>query len=227
MSAPPEVSAPGISIREFARRDGCSEKLVRRALESGRLQRLADGTLDASLVGTGWRKTNRHGADSADVAADTADRVSAPATAAAIAELLEPQPHGGSLLRLERPSSDVDPAEVIASADDFVTDVLAGNFASYVLAERIKENGLALKHVLAARQLAGSLVSLETASAVLFDTHRAARDSWLNWPVRIGPLLAAELGVDADRVTEALTAHVHQHLAQLGEPEPDFADPGG
>jgi hypothetical protein len=49
----------GISIREFARRDGCSEGLVRRAVGSGRLAALPDGLIDPRLVGSGWRKANR------------------------------------------------------------------------------------------------------------------------------------------------------------------------
>ena len=65
-------------------------------------------------------------------------------------------------------------------------------------------------------------MELALAEAVFFELTRSYRDAWSNWPVRIGPLLAAELGLEADRVTEALTAHVHTHLADLGEPEPDF-----
>ena len=55
----------GISIREFARQDGCDDKLVRRALANGRLSQLRDGSMDPALVGTGWRKSNRRkiGAD--------------------------------------------------------------------------------------------------------------------------------------------------------------------
>jgi hypothetical protein len=66
------VSAPveGISIREFAKRDGCNDKVVRRKIASGHLQTLTDGQLDQALVGTGWRKRN---ADSADKPADIAD----------------------------------------------------------------------------------------------------------------------------------------------------------
>lgn len=48
----------GISIREFARRDGCDERLVRRAIGEGRLRKLPDGTLDEAMVGTGWRASN-------------------------------------------------------------------------------------------------------------------------------------------------------------------------
>ncbi|TMV49259.1 hypothetical protein FGG78_40180, partial [Thioclava sp. BHET1] len=48
----------GISIREFARRDGCSDTAVRKAIKDGRLRKLDDGTLDPDLVGTGWRPGN-------------------------------------------------------------------------------------------------------------------------------------------------------------------------
>jgi hypothetical protein len=73
----------------------------------------------------------------------------------------------------------------------------------------------------------GSLVELDTATAILFEEFRAQRDAWLNWPTRVGPILAADLGVEADRVVEALTAHVHKHIAQLGEPEANFSEREG
>jgi hypothetical protein len=55
MSAPPVTL---ISGREFARREGCSEKLMRRPIERGELV-LISGKLDAALVKTGWREGNR------------------------------------------------------------------------------------------------------------------------------------------------------------------------
>lgn len=51
---------PGsISIRQFARLDGCDESLVRRAVRLGRLHLDELGGLDPSLAGTGWRRGNR------------------------------------------------------------------------------------------------------------------------------------------------------------------------
>lgn len=61
MSAP--ESAPGISIREFARREDCSDRLVRRAIKKGRISALPSGELDPSLVGTGWRRDASASAD--------------------------------------------------------------------------------------------------------------------------------------------------------------------
>lgn len=48
-----------ISISEFARRAGCNEKQVRRAIEGQRLAKGKDGKLNASDVAGVWRKPNR------------------------------------------------------------------------------------------------------------------------------------------------------------------------
>jgi hypothetical protein len=58
--------ATGISAREFARRDGCDEKLVRNGKLHGYLKAFPDGSLDPALVGTGWRETNRRRGGVAD-----------------------------------------------------------------------------------------------------------------------------------------------------------------
>lgn len=86
-------------------------------------------------------------------------------------------------------------------------------------ARRVKENYLALLHQLDYERKSGELVELAVAETILFDQARASRDAWLNWPTRVGPLVAADLGLEADRVVETLTDYVHQHLQQLGKPE--------
>ena len=62
MSAPRKSVAATISRREFARRAGCDEGLVRRAIKHGKLSLSADGQLDPALVSTDWRPPSR-GAD--------------------------------------------------------------------------------------------------------------------------------------------------------------------
>lgn len=214
MSAP-RMSAPvsggdTVSAREFARLDGCDEKLVRRAIKAGKLPITGENRLDPALAGTGWRKRNRNRPAGADKRADKAENVrtvSAPP------------------VRKAPSAEDVEQAtdELFAEeAEDYLNKVLAGEFADIATAERIKENGLAAKHLLAARRAAGQLVEMELAQQVLFETQRGQRDAWINFPTRIGPLLAAELGVESDKVVEALTVHVHQQLSDLGEPEADF-----
>lgn len=55
----------GLSIREFARREGCSDTLVRRAITQGRLKAKKDGRLDPALIGSPWRQANATASKSA------------------------------------------------------------------------------------------------------------------------------------------------------------------
>ncbi len=207
MSAPSDT----VSIREFARLDGCSDKLVRRAISEGKLRVSADGKLDHALAGTGWRRTNRRAAEGADISADTV-QMSAPAvrTSKRAAKVSAPADTTLDPLRLDD--------------EDFIAEVLAGRFALTGEAERVKENGLAARSLLAARREAGDVVDLEVAETLLFNMARSLRDAWLNWPSRVAPLIAASLGIEVEPLLEALNDHVQRHLASLGEPEADFAN---
>ncbi|ASD87100.1 hypothetical protein LB105_000843 [Salmonella enterica] len=86
-------------------------------------------------------------------------------------------------------------------------------------ARRVKENYLALLTKLEYQQKEGELVDLTEAKEVLFACARQSRDAWMNWPARVAPLMAADLDIPADRMTEVLTAHVHKQISLLGEPE--------
>ena len=65
----------------------------------------------------------------------------------------------------------------------------------------------------------GAIVDIALVEKALFEGARAQRDAWLNWPAKVGPLIAATLNVEADQVVEILNEHVHKHISQLGEPE--------
>lgn len=197
-----------LTIREFARREGCDEKQVRRAVEKGLLIKDEDGLLTDDQLGSGWRKTNRRGrASTSAAAADNVESVRADVRTMDV-----------------RTDAAVMEGETIEEAAMRV----ALQVAPYprVEAERIKENYLALIKKLEYEQKAGDLIELRVAEKVFFEASRAARDSWLNWPARVSPLIAADLGLEADSVIEVLTKHVHEHIAQLGEPEADFTDEG-
>lgn len=111
-------------------------------------------------------------------------------------------------------------------AGNFIAGLLEGRFGTKVQAAALKENALALKHWLVAQKEAGKLVEIEQAEAVIFDDRRAARDAWMSWPGRFAPLLAADLGIDGAKLTEALKPYVHQQLEELGEPDLDFTGRG-
>jgi hypothetical protein len=87
-----------------------------------------------------------------------------------------------------------------------------------------KEHFLGLLRQLEYQQKAGNLVSMETAKSVLFEGARALRNTWLVWPAKVGALIAADLGVEADRVTDVLTGYVHKQVASLGAPDPSRFD---
>jgi len=64
--------AEGISIREFARRAGCDDK-VRRKLESGHLHRNSDGSINSAYLDIDWRSGASLPADTVGAFADSAD----------------------------------------------------------------------------------------------------------------------------------------------------------
>jgi len=130
---------------------------------------------------------------------------------------------GNKLAALPPPSLDDD--ETAAQAADRYIDAHGAPWDREE-ARRIKENYLALLNQLEYEEKAGKLVDLALAESVLFDQARAARDAWMNWPARVGPLLAADFGLEADRVTESLTAYVHKQVADLGAPNADFRPEG-
>ncbi|HZU64985.1 MAG TPA: hypothetical protein VFF98_14965, partial [Novosphingobium sp.] len=98
------------------------------------------------------------------------------------------------------------------------------SFRSHVDAQKIKENALAARQLLTLRREAGELIEIERAETVYFDLARQQRDAWITWPTRVGPMIAADLGVDTARVIEVLTVHVQEQLEAIGEPEPDFTE---
>lgn len=90
---------------------------------------------------------------------------------------------------------------------------------SFDEARRVKENFLALLTKLEYEKEDGQLVELSVAESILFAEFRGQRDAWMNWPSRVAPIMAADLGVPADRMTEVLIEHVHKQITSLGEPE--------
>lgn len=89
-------------------------------------------------------------------------------------------------------------------------------------AKRVKENYLALLNQLDYEQKSKALIPIVDAQNVLFSEFRAQRDAWLNWPLRIGPMMAADLDLPSDKIVEVLTKYVHEHISALGDPESNF-----
>jgi len=161
----------GISIREFARREACNDKLVRRAIQGGFLTAFSDGSLDQALVGSAWRKSNREAADKA------ADQVRTVRTEPADIAL-EPQSHGGALKRAQRPPAEVDPE-----------DLAEGETPSLAHSQRVKEHYLAQQRRLEYERLAGELVPVAEVAQLVGDEYARVRTRLLALAAEQSPRL--------------------------------------
>lgn len=124
---------------------------------------------------------------------------------------------------VDRGSAPVDADEIgPSSVDDFLAALNRGEYHSQVDAQKIKENILAARHLMSLRKEAGELIEVERASLQFFQLARQARDAWMTWPTRIGPMLAADLGVETPALVEALNRYVQEQLERIGEKEPNF-----
>jgi hypothetical protein len=197
------VSIEFINKSEFARREGCDEKQIRRAIEKGILVANSEGLLDSSQVKSGWRKSNRR--SNLKVVSDNSDIVR---TTENVRE---------SFARTDD--------EVNESAEEAAERLLASGNApllNYADALQLKENYIGRLRQLEYEQKSGNLIDLELAQGVLFEEFRNLRDAWLNWPVKFGAEIAADLGLEADKVVEVLGAYVYKQIEQLGEPDAQF-----
>lgn len=196
-----------ITGKELARRENCGDEIVRRALRNGWLKRGDDGLFDAAIVGTDWRHINVR-------TKRKRERAAAPAPTAAHPMMLD-----DAFVEAEHvapPPED----ETVAQAVARIATATAPHTRAE--AERIKENYYALLRELEYKIKSRQVVELEAVETQFYNVARSARDAWLNWPLTAGPLLAADLGLEADRITQALTELVHAQVKRLGEPQPGF-----
>lgn len=63
------------------------------------------------------------------------------------------------------------------------------------------------------------LIDAKAACEWVSDWAREVRDAWLNWPSRIGALLADDIGSDSVKTMIALEKHVREHLSELADPD--------
>jgi hypothetical protein len=181
----------GLSIRAYARHRGVSHVAVKKAIDTGRITPESDGTINAEQADRDWaQNTLVQGKRSVPPRAT-------PATTAATATA---QP------AREAP----EPGIAVPSAGG--TSLLQARTVNEVVKAQTNKVRLA--------RLKGDLVDRNQAVAHVFKLARSERDAWLNWPARVGPPLAATLGVDAHTLHVALETAVREHLAELGELRP-------
>ena len=185
----------GLSIRAYARHRGVSHVAVKKAIDTGRITALADGTIDPDSADAQWAKNTLQlrKPEQTAMTSDTTKRAR-PDHAGADAPRREasdlstpPLPAGGTSLLQART----------------VNEVLKAQLNKVELAQRKKE-----------------LVDRAQAVAHVFKLARVERDAWLNWPARVSGQMASRLGVDPHTMRVVLEAAVREHLQELGEMRP-------
>jgi hypothetical protein len=154
------LSVEGISIREFAKREGCDDKVVRRKIKSRHLPTLADGKVDPSLVGSAWRLQQVG-----------ASPVRTSARADSVRDLSAPN---------ETPQQ---------AADRIVNHEGRAPYTK-VEAERIKENYLALLRQLEYDRESGAVVAVEDVAMAVASEYAIVRTNILGIPAKLAPRLA-------------------------------------
>jgi hypothetical protein len=107
----------------------------------------------------------------------------------------------------------------LESLDHFLRSLASGEYPSQAESERAKFAALAGLRILELRRKSGELIEIEAATTAFFECARATRDALTSWPSEVGPLLAADLDVSAERVTRFLVEHVRKLLDGLGAPD--------
>ena len=187
----------GLSIRAYARHRGVSHVAVKKAIDTGRITPLPDGTIDPVAADAQWAANTTPTRRS--VAAEPREEPQAPAAARDI-----PQAS----------------AKVVRESAEPPTPALSTGGTSLLQARTVNEVVKAQTNKVRLARLKGELVDRSQAVAHVFKLARAERDAWLNWPARISSQMAAGLGVDPHVLHVALDAAVRQQLQDLGDLQP-------
>jgi hypothetical protein len=207
-----------VNQAEFARLMDVSRKTVT-TWKASNLLVLAGGLVDVEASKKVLKKYRRDGAPAVTSTTVAARKKSAPGNSAGNAKKAAP---GNTPATQKTPRKRPPPKPDTLEFEAEQELSLRGAKLTLNEARRLKENYLALLRELEYQEKTGSLVDLDLVKRVLFEEHRAQRDAWLNWPARVGPLIAAEFDLEADKLVGALNEHVHKHITQLGEPPLDL-----
>jgi hypothetical protein len=183
----------GLSIRAYARQRGVSHVAVLRAIKTGRVALEPDGTVDAAKADASWERSTDPGRKK---------------------PLARPKPE--NLRPVAEPA--------LGSVRETLREhgLPAGPRVTFVEAHTAREIAMAHLTRLRVQRMKGELVERDRATALVFRLAREERDTWLNWPVRVAALMAAELGVEPHPMQKILETQVRAHLGELAELRPEF-----
>ena len=186
-------------------RRGVSEAAVRKAIATGRITTLPDGTIDPDRADAEWGAqtdpAKQRGLHARQMGAETAA-----GTARAAATKPVPQAALKAVADTLRDAG-TDPGSAEATGGE--VSFLRARMANEVLKAQTAKVRL--------EKMKAEVIDRARATAMVFDLARRERDAWLNWPPRVAANMAAELGVDAHRMEQVLDTYLRAHLAEMAE----------
>ena len=185
----------GLSIRAYARHRGVSHVAVKKAIDTGRITPLTDGTIEPDAADAQWAQNTLQPRKTA-----VSEAASAPEVRRSAPPPRHPPP--------ARETADASVPPLSTGG----TSLLQARTVNEVLKAKLKQVELAEKKE--------ELVDRAKAVAQVFKLARIERDAWLNWPTRVSGQMASQLGVDAHQMHITLEAAVREHLIELGELRP-------
>lgn len=209
-----------IAIREAARRLGVSDTAVRKAITAGRIKvagthpgngrpLLAWPQTQADWLGNSDNSKRTHVGSQGSPRRQKYAQPDAGGDGSDVLTKLEPQPHGGGLIRNQKQPEK--PAEIDADGDVLIHDGMTLNEA-----KTSKEIYLARMAKQDYEERSGKLVEAEAVKASAFKVARTVRDGLLNLPDRVAHELAHE--TDAAAVHLRLTQEIRVVLEALAQP---------
>ena len=184
----------GLSIRAYARHRGVTDTAVHKAIRSGRINALADGTIDPDQADAQWERNT-----------------SSPKTGTQ-----------RPTVKVKVPELDGDGGSERNGAGAAINSSSGGGGAggaggtSLLQARTVNEVVKAQTNKVRLARLKGELIDRPQAIAHVFKLARSERDAWLNWPARVSAQMAAKLELDAHTMHVALENAVREHLQELG-----------
>ncbi|MDD2926374.1 elements of external origin [Rhodoferax sp.] len=179
----------GLSIRAYARHRGVTDTAVHKAIRSGRINALSDGTIDPDEADGQWARNT-----------------SAPKTGTQ-----------RPTVKVKVPEVDGDGGGDRGGAGAATNTGSGGTGGTSLLQARtVNEVVKAQTNKVRLARLKGELIDRPQAIAHVFKLARSERDAWLNWPARVSAQMAAKLELDAHTMHVALENAVREHLQELG-----------
>ena len=184
----------GLSIRAYARHRGVTDTAVHKAIRSGRINALADGTINPDQADAQWARNT-----------------SAPKTGTQrpTVKVKVPEVDGDG-------GGDRTGAGAATNAGTGGGGAGSGGGTSLLQARTVNEVVKAQTNKVRLARLKGELIDRPQAIAHVFKLARSERDAWLNWPARVSAQMAAKLELDAHTMHVALENAVREHLQELG-----------